>query len=354
MTLERLWVRCLRNIEEVDIELHTRCNVFVGENGSGKTTLLEAIYLLSRGQSFRIRRTQPLIQFEQPELTVFGKTLDEQRILVVKSRKGHTKVLLNDRLCARVSELAKLIPCQLFHQDLFQIIDATPQIRRRLLDWGLFYLYPDYAIIYRDFQRVLQQRNLVLKQKGSMQELRAWNDGFVDLAEKLDAYRQNYAGQLQQGLQKAIDSISSALACHLVYQRGWDEKISLANVLIEQETFDRKIGYTHAGPHHADLSFLSDHGKGKWEWSRGQQKLLLILLKIAQSQLFQRECIFLFDDLHAELDQTRMHALYHQIGQLPGQSIFTTLDDSASHLPIFADSRWFYLHQGRIKKIIDF
>ncbi|MDQ5884209.1 MAG: replication and repair protein RecF [Pseudomonadota bacterium] len=353
MRLERLWVRGLRNIQDMNIELHPRCNVFIGENGSGKTSILEAIYLLSRGQSFRSRRVQPLIQFDQSELTVFGKTEDEHRILISKNNKGHTKVLLNDRVCPRVSELAKLIPCQLFHQDLFQIIDASPQIRRRLLDWGLFYLYPDYAIVYRDFQRVLQQRNLVLKQKGSMQELRAWNDTFVDLAKKLDGYRHHYAKQLHQGLQMAIDSVSSVLTCHLVYQRGWDDKFPLAHVLIEQEMFDRKMGYTHAGPHHADLSFLSEHGKGKCEWSRGQQKLLLILLKIAQSQIFQGECIFLFDDLHSELDEARVQALYQQIRQLAGQSIFTALDDSASHLPIFEDSRWFYLHQGHIEKITD-
>lgn len=354
MTLERLWIRGLRNIQEVNIELHPRCNVFVGENGSGKTSLLESVYLLSRGKSFRSHRTQPLIQFEQSELTVFGKTADEQRILIVKSIKGHTKVVLNDRKCERVSELAKLLPCQLFHQDLFQIIDATPQIRRRLLDWGLFYLHQDYAQIYRDFQRVLHQRNQVLRQKGTIPELRAWNASFVDLAEKLDVYRQSYAQQLHEGLQQTIAVLNPALECHLVYQSGWDRQKSLADILIEQEAFDRKMGYTHAGPHHADLSFLSEHGKGKWEWSRGQQKLILILLKIAQSQIFKRECIFLFDDLQAELDKMRLNILYQQIRYLPGQSIFTALDDSAKHLPVFADSRWFYLHQGHIEKIIDF
>lgn len=354
MILERLWVRGLRNIQEVNIELHPRCNVFVGENGSGKTSLLEAVYLLSRGQSFRSRRMQPLIQFEQPELTVFAKTVDEQRVLVAKNIKGQTKVLLNDRPCPRVSELTKLIPCQLFHQDLFQIIDASPQIRRRLLDWGLFYLQQDYAILYRDFQRVLQQRNQILKQKGSSQELRDWNHAFIELSEKLDIYRQAYAKQLHDGLQECMSDFSWPVPCRLVYYAGWDKKIPLEKLLIEQEALDRKMGYTHAGPHHADLSFLSAHGKAKTEWSRGQQKLVLILLKIVQSQIFQNDCIFLFDDLHAELDHVRLHALYQKIRGLSGQTILTALDDSAKDLSFFADSRWFYLQQGQIEKVIDF
>ncbi len=353
MILERVWVKSLRNIEELQLSLHPRCNVIVGQNGSGKTSLLESIYLLSRGQSFRTRSVSPLIQFDKNQLMLHGKTFNEESIFIEKDEKGQTKALVNQKRCQRVAELSQLLPCQLFHQDLFQIIDASSQIRRRLLDWGLFYLESDYARVYREFKRVLNQRNQALKQRAETHALQAWNKPFVELSSLIDGHRKNYAHQLNIALQQEMSNFSGGLSCELDYHSGWNTQLSLEQVLIQQEALDRKHGYTHSGPHHADLGLMSPHGKGKVEWSRGQQKFILILLKMAQAKLFSKPCLFLFDDLMAELDEQRLNELYGQIRRLSGQIVFTALDDTAKALPAFADSRWFYLNQGQVQDIID-
>jgi DNA replication and repair protein RecF len=354
MILERVWLKSLRNFDELQWSLHPRCNVVVGDNGSGKTTFLESIYLLSRGQSFRTRSSSPLIQFNQSQLMIHARTADEERLYLEKNWKGQTKLLLNEKRCQRFSDITKILPCQLFHQDLFQIIDASSQIRRRLLDWGLFYHHPDYAKIYRDFKKVLLQRNYMLKQKASHHELQAWMKPFVDLSEQIDEYRQVYVKNLYQALQQELTHFSIDFSCQLKYNSGWDKQHGLEFILKEQEAYDRKLGFTHSGPHHADLCFLSVQGKGKTEWSRGQQKLILILLKIAQIKLLAQPCLFLFDDLAAELDKKRLHQLYQEIRKLSGQTIFTALDDSAKDLEVFADSRWFYLEDGKLIKTMDF
>lgn len=353
MILERVWIKSLRNFNELQLSLHPRCNVIVGDNGSGKTSFLEALYLLSRGQSFKTRSSTPLVKFQESQLMIHARTCQEEQIYLEKNLKGQTKITFNEKRCQRFSDLAKILPCQLFHQDLFQIIDASSSIRRRLLDWGLFYHHQDYAQIYRDFNKVLLQRNQILKQKGSPTDLQAWEKPFVELSEQINVYRKAYTQNLQEALQKELHAFSLDFSCHLSYHSGWNQNYALTEALKEQAVGDRKLGYTQAGPHHADLYFLSENGKGKLEWSRGQQKLILILLKLAQNKLLKQPCVFLFDDLPAELDQNRLHQLYQEIRQQDGQVILTALDDAAKDLSAFADSRWFYLKDGKIERSID-
>ncbi|NDH08838.1 MAG: DNA replication/repair protein RecF [Gammaproteobacteria bacterium] len=356
MILSRLWIQSFRNITDINIELHQRCNVIVGENGSGKTSLIEALYLLSRGQSFRTRTANPLIQFSKDELHLHAKTINDDSLYLHKNQRGQTKVLLNQTRCQRVSDLSKLVPCQLFHQDLFQIIDTASQLRRRLIDWGLFYHQADYVKIYQDFKRVLLQRNMVLKQQGTHDALRAWNKPFLELATKMTAARAAYVGILNQELQSTLAALNLSFDCHLAYDDGWtkaNQGLDLSEVLVSRETFDRKYQTTQLGPQHADLLFLTKHGKAKQECSRGQQKVILILLKLIQAKLLAKPCLLLCDDLLAELDDKHLEVIYSELSKQPGQVIMTVLDESKATHPIFADSRWFYLQSGRLDKIKD-
>jgi DNA replication and repair protein RecF len=354
MILSRLWIQSFRNISDINIELHPRCNVFVGENGSGKTSCIEALYLLSRGQSFRTRTANPLIQFAKEELHLHAKTVNDDSLYLHKNLRGQTKVLLNQSRCQRVSDLSKLIPCQLFHQDVFQIIDAASQLRRRLIDWGLFYHQADYVQVYQDFKRVLLQRNMVLKQQGSNDALRAWNKPFLELSAKMTEARLAYVAHLNQELQAILSALNLSFDCHLAYDDGWtktNQGCDLNEVLVSRETFDRKYQTTQLGPQHADLLFLTAHTKAKQECSRGQQKVILVLLKLIQAKLFGKPCLLLCDDLLAELDDKHLEAIYGELVKQPGQVMMTVLDESKATHPIFADSRWFYLQSGQIQNI---
>lgn len=351
MILQQLVVRHFRNLEHVELPLHPRCNVFVGANGQGKTALVEAMYFLSRGQSFRTHLTAPLIQFDFPRLSIQALTPQGDQISFEKPVKGPSKLFLNQKKCQRMSELTKHLPCQLFYQEHFQIMDAASQIRRQLLDWGLFYIYPKYVKIWQDFKRVLLQRNAVLKHRSDVHHLRLWNKPFVDAAMKMDEYRCRYVTDLQYGLFEM-----QGPPCELKYFNGWDksnQNLTLLEMLEAQEELDRKQMYTHSGPHHADLLFLTEHGKGKVEWSRGQQKMILILLKLTQAKILNRSCLFLLDDLAAELDQAHLDHVYLKLQQAQGQLMMTTLDDAAKNHKFFADSRWFYLKNGAIEKMVD-
>lgn len=354
MILQSLRLNHFRNLADVKLELHPRCNVFVAGNGHGKTSILEAIYLLSRGQSFRTHITAPLIQFECFSLAIKAVTEGEDILQVEKNVKGLTKIHHNEKRCQRLSDLTHMFPCQIFHQDLFQIIDSSSQIRRRLLDWGVFYAYPEYGKLFQDFKRVLLQRNSLLKQKGSTQALQIWNDTFVEISKKITTYRLQYLERLITVFNDYVGKIAD-LNCQMSYFNGWDkhQQQSLSEVLLAQEAYDRKMMFTHSGPHHADLLFLTTHGKGKLEWSRGQQKMILIMLKLAQATLLERPCMFLLDDFMAELDKAHIQDVYQQLKVTHGQLFLTALDDSAKNEPFFADSRWFYLSHGQLNQVIE-
>ena len=355
MILQSIGLRDFRNLDPIKLDFHPRCNVFVGGNGQGKTSLLEAIYLLSRGQSFRTHIMAPLIRFERTSLMIQATTSEHASIHLEKTHKGITKVYINEKRCERMSALTQLLPCQLFHQDMFQIIDASSQIRRSLLDWGVFYAFPEYLQVWQAFKRALLQRNTVLKQKGSPESLQIWNQAFVPLSEKITDYRTRYLKQLNAVFQPFFHSIAD-IQCDILYFNGWDKyqkNLELAELLIQQEPLDRKLMYTHSGPHHADLLLLTPHGKGKIQWSRGQQKTILLMLKLAQAQLLERPCLYLLDDLSAELDQQHLNQIYQRLQKTEGQFFITALDDAAKNNPFFADSRWFYLNQGQIDKVID-
>ncbi|KTC64799.1 RecF recombinational DNA repair ATPase (plasmid) [Legionella adelaidensis] len=351
MIIDTLHIHNLRNISLAKIQLHPRFNFFFGENGSGKTSLLESIYLLSTGHSFRTREISPLVQIEKNELTVFCKSTTEETISIQKSLHQSTKVLINKNPCYSSSELAFLLPCQLFYQDIFEIIDAGPSVRRTILDWGLFHVEPNYHQLWKDYRRVLKQRNSLLRQNGTAAQFLPWDTMLVTLANKLHQIRENYFKELQQSFSLWLKKLTS-IECSIHYFKGWSKRNSqrtLEEVLQEQFESDRLRQYTQSGPHNADILFETHPPRAKLTLSRGQQKIILIALKLAQAHLISKECIYLLDDIAAEMDMTHLSRLFDAINELPGQFIITALNiNNLPALLLSQNHKVFHVIQGQI------
>ncbi|MCX7115263.1 MAG: DNA replication/repair protein RecF [Gammaproteobacteria bacterium] len=334
MKLHSLSLHHFRCFSQYQTTLHPRFNYIIGENGSGKTAFLEAISLLSRAQSFRIRETAPLIQTQQDQLTVMTHLADTQTIGIQKSRDAHTSIKINGQSCFRTSELANLLPSQVIYQDVFQIIDAGPMIRRQLLDWGVFHVKPFYHDWWKQYRQALKQRNALLKAQAKKTEFAIWNRTLCDLSKNMDEARQDYVDTLEP-IFKAILKTLTQLDCDLAYFNGWDRQRQgqpLATVLEATHEADRKKQYTQFGPHHADLELLNPAGKVKQFLSRGQQKMLLLTLKLAQAQLLDKPCLYLWDDICAELDEGHLEKLGRLIQDIPGQYFITGIQVDRSVL----------------------
>ncbi|KTD44855.1 DNA replication/repair protein RecF [Legionella quateirensis] len=330
MILSDLRIHHLRNISEAHLTLNPKFNFIYGVNGSGKTSILEALYLLSCGHSFRSREISPIISRGQSALTVFSRFTDNSTISIQKSSSQPTQIKLNNQFCYSTSQLAYAVPCQIFYADIFQIIDAGPGVRRSVLDWGLFHVKHNYLSLWKDYKRVLKHRNVLLKNRSSYQNCIPWDRQLDELATQMDVLRKEYFDELKTVFYQIINQLTSS-SCTIDYYKGWDRKNtgkSLMDLLAEHYSSDLQKQYTQYGPHQADILIYSDDAKAKQILSRGQQKIILIALKLAQGQLLNGDCLYLFDDLPAELDRNHQNKLFQYLNSNKGQYVFTCINES--------------------------
>lgn len=327
-------ITSLRNITTTRLQLDPCLNVFTGANGSGKTSTLEALFLLSNGCSFRSRENTDLISHGKESLTVFAKTDDFQQISIQKSHHMPTLARLNGQPCLARSTLASFLPCQVFYQDIFQLIDAGPGLRRGLLDWGLFHVEHSYHQIWSDYRRALKQRNSLLRQKGALSQFGYWNRLLADLSHQLDGFRQSYCEHLQLEFENILKEISD-ISVGLEYYKGWDKKKEgrlLHEILEDTLTSDLQRQYTHYGAHNADIVVVSNNLKAKHYLSRGQQKMALFAIKLAQIKVLQQDCLVLVDDMAAELDAKHIAALMQYLSKMGSQVFLTLREDDYARL----------------------
>ena len=350
MNLVRIQIQNLRNLKAVNLTLHPHVNFIIGGNGSGKTAFLEAIYLLSSGHSFRTREISPLIKFGERDLTVFTTTHDAQTISIKKSMTLTTKVQINHSFCQNNSELAYILPCQVFYQDIFQIIDAGPAVRRKVLDWGVFHCQPAYHSLWKNYRRALKHRNILLRQQAKQQQLLPWDKTLSDLSAQLDALRNEYFTELNIKFKEILTQLSP-IQCSLEYYKGWDRrKVGKHLALILAENYQQDLGrqYTLYGAHQADLIIDSCHINVRQCFSRGEQKIILFALKIAQAKLISKPCVFLCDDLSAELDQAYLMRLIDLFRQTSGQFFITLINHNVFQSVDDGNFKLFFVEDGVI------
>lgn len=326
MILTELKIHYLRNIASTQLGLHPRFNFISGANGSGKTSVLEALYLLSCGHSFRSREIAPIISHGQSSFTVFARAAQQEMISIQKSSSKPTQIKLNNQFCLTTSQLAYALPCQIFYSDIFQIIDAGPSVRRSVLDWGLFHVKPNYLILLKEYKRVLKHRNALLKKPAPYAHFVPWDKQLSHLAEQLDRLRKDYFARWEQEFITVLSALSD-LTCQINYFKGWDKKNTgkdLEQILAENFVSDKHKLYTQHGAHQADILIESNLNKAKQFLSRGQQKIILIALKLAQGNLLEHDCLYLLDDLPAELDEDHQKKILSYLSTRAGQYVITT------------------------------
>lgn len=339
MKIAELTLQNFRKFSSCKFSFSERINVIQGPNGSGKTSLLESLYLLGTGHSFRTHEKKPLIKDGADSTVLFARTIDGQTLSMQKSLREATIAKINTEICASTSELAMFLPCQIFYQDLFHIIDAGPIVRRQLLDWGVFHVEPQFIHIWKEYRQALKQRNALLKQSASAIKLEPWDSILDKRAEVIHQYRASYFKDLNFKFQQILRELSE-LECQIFYYKGWDRKNegkNLRTTLAENYHTDLKRQFTYYGAHHADIILHSPQLKAKEFFSRGQQKVIVFALKLAQSKLLSAETLYLIDDLSAELDQDHLQKILMQINKSCDQFFITCRKGDQLLLNVLAD-----------------
>ncbi|WP_235869573.1 DNA replication/repair protein RecF [Veronia nyctiphanis] len=192
MTLSRLTIHDLRNIEACDFSLSSGFNFLIGANGSGKTSVLEAIYYLGHGRSFRSQLTGRVIRHQQDSLTVHGRVSQSGALLPVglrKHRDGTTDVKIGEEKGQKLFQLAEILPMQLITPEGFELLTGGPKCRRPFIDWGVFHVEQTFYACWSRVKRLTKQRNALLKTAKSYRELSYWDAELVPLCTQIDMWR---------------------------------------------------------------------------------------------------------------------------------------------------------------------
>lgn len=354
MSLSLLSIHNLRNIELAKIEPSQRLNILVGANGSGKTSILEAIYLLGRGKSFRSAYSRRIVNYSHTSLTVFGKASDSSGLsntLGIQINDGRFRAKLNGKFEQKSSTLASVIPLLFISPDGDKLINGSPRQRRRFLDWGLFHVEHKFLSVWQRYNRILQQRNAILRQKSTAM-LVSWDKQLVDAADTLNQYRVKYVENLTCQAQKFIQQLLDINTIEFNYQSGWRQGENYKNALNASIDSDIKQGFTQKGPHRADL-VMKVNGRAAAEYlSGGQQKLAACSLLLAQASVFnqqkQESCVILVDDLPAELDLLHRQLFMDLLYSMGGQVFVTTTDAGLLQLSAYVDKKMFHVEHGSV------
>lgn len=362
MSLSRLSVTGVRNLQPVTLSPSPRINILHGDNGSGKTSLLEAIHLLGMARSFRSTRLNPVIAHDQQTCTVFGQVcLDDQHssaLGISRDRAGEVRIRIDGRNVRSAIELAEMMPLQLINPDSFRLLDGPPKLRRQFLDWGVFHVEPRFLPAWQRAQQALRQRNSWLRH-GTIDTASqlAWSRELSLASEEIDDYRRAYIQALKPVFERVVAALVELEGLQLSYYRGWDKNLPLADVLAANLERDRAMGHTQAGPQRADLRLRIAGHNAAQTLSRGQQKLVVCALRIAQGHLVSEtkrgQCIYLVDDLPSELDEHHRLALCRLLEQLNCQVFITCVDSNVLQTGWAEDTpvSMFHVEQGSITPV---
>ncbi|MBG6240492.1 MAG: DNA replication/repair protein RecF [Candidatus Symbiopectobacterium sp. Dall1.0] len=355
MALTRLLIKDFRNIASADLALIPGFNFLVGENGSGKTSVLEAIYTLGHGRAFRSIQAARVIRHEQSEFILHGR-LDgmerERSIGLSKNRLGDSTVRIDGSDGHKVADLAQLLPIQLITPEGFTLLNGGPKYRRAFLDWGCFHHEPGFFAAWSNLKRLLRQRNAALRQVGLYRQLRAWDQELIPLAERISAWRADYTTAITADITATCEQFLPEFSLSFSFQRGWDKESDYAELLERQFERDRQLGYTALGPHKADFRIRAGGVAVEDMLSRGQLKLLMCALRLAQGEFLTRhsgaKCIYLIDDFASELDSTRRRLLAERLKATEAQVFVSAISAEQIDDMIGEKGKMFRVEQGKI------
>ncbi|MBI3186888.1 MAG: DNA replication/repair protein RecF [Gammaproteobacteria bacterium] len=352
MSLVHIEISHFRNLQQVSLQPAAKLNIITGENAAGKTNLLESLHYLSFARSFRTAQTRDLIMYQQPFFRLIGKLQHPSATLGIQKSSQEQIIRINQQTVNRSADLAAMFPVVAIHPDSHQLISAGPEYRRQYLDWGVFHVEHHYLQVWKDFRTALSQRNAALRHNQPDTLCCLWDQALVEAAQRMEIMRLDYLEKLALSLDKIRPLLFPEAELALEYRPGWQSEAGYQAYLAASLYKDKEKGFTQGGPHRADLRIKLDNKPVQSAISRGQQKKLVAMLKLAQMDVFSQHsdktCVLLYDDLPAELDTVNRNKLLKLLSKLPVQVFISAIEANQLDLSGWSDMKMFHVKHGEV------
>lgn len=307
-----------RSYADESFEVSDGVNIIVGPNASGKTNLLESILVLALGKSYRAKDID-VIAFQRPWARLDAHVTGGSRTVKLFRDKDRSKkeFVVDDQPVKKLL-LQKQIPVVLFEPEHLQLLHGPPDLRREYLDDLLEQFTPGYDRLRKQYKRALQQRNFLLKNNPSKDQLFVWNLRLSDLGGQLALHRMRLVERIDKETPDVYQSISNQKKAKLSVSyesscQGEQYSTILLHRLESSQEQDARRGFTGHGPHRDDIRFKLNGYDADRAASRGEIRTLLLALKTIELKLLEEDRghkpTLLMDDVFSELDGGRRKAL---------------------------------------------
>ena len=339
--LRRLWLTDFRSYTSADVELPVGTTAVVGRNGQGKTNLLEAIAHLA-GTSLRGATTETMVRAGAERAVVRAEAVRGPRELLLEAElavRGRSRVQLNRQPVKRRRDLLEAVMVTVFSPDDLVLVKGGPGERRNWIDEAVVGLDPRADAVRTDVDRILKQRNALLKGvRGRLDEsaaltLDVWDQRLTSAGEELARQRQAALATLVPQITTAYRDLAGIdFPVGADYRSDWTAD-GLAASLASARDQDLRRGITTVGPHRDEVAFTLDGLPARTHASQGEQRSLALALRLAVHRAITESAgtspILLLDDVLSELDEGRSEAL---VAHLPaGQTLLTTAGPLPTH-----------------------
>ncbi len=328
-----------RNYQDESIKFVPGINILVGDNGQGKTNLIEGIYYLLTGKSYRVQREKELLRWGQTEFHLCGDFYVAQRRLFLEShyRNKQKIVKVNHVPCQRLSDFVGIINVIFFSPDDLIMVKGGPLERRKFLDLHITQMLPGHVGLLNAYNRVIKQKSALLKsdreRSFKYSQLKIWNEQIINFGEKIILNRieltkrlQSAAGLIYGNLtsQKETLKINYLALNNKDVHKAISDFPQLLDDKMNQEIEQRMV---LIGPHRDDLQILLNAKSARLYASQGQQRSIVLSLKLAELELVRQEKgefpLLLLDDVLSELDHFRREYLMNVIESSNIQTLIT-------------------------------
>ena len=366
MNVTRLNINNFRNIEHLEIEPDKGINIIFGENAQGKTNLIESIWLFSGFRSFRGSKDNDLIRFGQnflrTEMSFYGGNRDQDAKLIISHQQK--KILLNSVPLTAASKLIGNFNCVVFAPSYLSLVKGNPSDRRKFIDSALCQFRPYYAKLLTDYNKVLIQRNTLLKElkhnRTNYEFLEIWNEELAQKASLIINERVKYLKMLTEtssgiylGLSRNKENLSLSYMMKVSANRYENIDVDvdidrMREILKQSENSDILYGTTNVGSHRDEINIKIDDFSAKSFGSQGQQRSAALALKLGEAEILKEitgeRPVALLDDVMSELD---VHRQDYILNHIRDWQVFITCCEPSTVLRLY-DGKTFEIKNGQV------